>query len=246
MNLPQTPSPDPEALALDVAEFDRFADEYMAAHASNIAISGEDPAYFAQYKIEEVRKLWDAEARSEPAAVLDFGTGIGNSLPYLARLFPTAQVTGVDVSRRSLEVAGHRFPGAARLLAYDGGAIPLPDQGFELIFSACVFHHIDHVQHGAIFAELHRLLQPGGMMVVFEHNPLNPVTRYIVATCPFDEKAVLIGAPSLKESQAQAGFRKVQAAYTGFFPGALRALRPLERFMTALPLGAQYYTVAHA
>lgn len=231
---------------MDVAEFDRFADEYTAAHASNIAISGEDPAYFARSKIEQARKLWDVEGRPEPRAVLDFGTGIGNSLPHLARLFPQAEVTGVDVSRRSLDVAAHRFPGAARLLAYDGGAIPLAEASFDLVFTACVFHHIAKSERDAVFAELRRLMRPGALLLVFEHNPLNPVTRYIVATCPFDENAVLIGAPSLKKSQAEAGFHKVRAAYTGFFPGALRALRPLERFMTALPLGAQYYTVAYA
>ena len=231
---------------MDVAEFDRFADEYMATHAQNIRLSGEDPDYFARYKIKEMRRRWDAEGRPEPLAVLDFGKGIGNSLPHLARLFPRAEITGVDVSQRSLQVAAHRFPGAARLLAYDGSAVPLPAGSFDLIFSACVFHHIDHAEHGAIFAELHRLLRPGGMMVVFEHNPVNPATRYIVATCPFDENAVLLPAAALRKSQAAAGFRKVEVAYTGFFPGMLRALRPLERLMTALPLGAQYYTVARA
>ncbi len=231
---------------MDVAEFDRFADEYTATHAGNIRLSGEDPAYFALYKIKETRRRWDAEGRLEPSAVLDFGAGIGNSLPHLAELFPQAEVTGVDVSERSLQVAAHRFPGVARLLAYDGSAIPLEGASFDLIFSACVFHHINHGEHAAIFAELHRLLKPGGMMVVFEHNPANPATRYIVATCPFDENAVLLRAASLKTSQASAGFREIDVTYTGFFPGPLRALRPLERFMTALPLGAQYYTVAHA
>lgn len=231
---------------MDVAEFDRFAEEYASTHAANIRISGEDPAYFARYKIEEVRRRWDAEGRAEPAAALDFGTGIGNSLPHLARRFPTARVTGLDVSQRSLDVAAARFPGSAELVRHDGqGALPFADGAFDLIFSACVFHHIDAAEHGAIFAELKRVLRPGGMMTVFEHNPVNPVTRHIVATCPFDEHAVLLAASELKARQAAAGFREVKVAYTGFFPGSLRALRPLERFMTALPIGAQYYTVAH-
>jgi len=97
-----------------------------------------------------------------------------------------------------------------------------------------------------LLGQLKRLLRPGGLMAIFEHNPVNPVTRYIVATCPFDEKAVLIPAGDFVRRQRQAGFSKVEAAYTGFFPGALKALRPMERFMTALPVGAQYYTLAHA
>ena len=219
---------------MDVAEFDRFAEEYATAHAANIKLSGEDPEYFARYKIEELRRRWDAASRAEPQAVLDFGTGVGNSLPHLARLFPQAKVTGLDVSARSLGVAERRFPGVAELVCYD------------LVFSACVFHHIDADSHVGIFGQLRRLLRPGGLMAIFEHNPVNPATRHIVATCPFDENAVLLPAGQLSRSQADAGFEAVQVSYTGFFPGALRALRPLERYMTGLPIGAQYYTLAHA
>ena len=39
---------------MDVAEFDRFAEEYLAAHKENLRISGEEPDYFARYKIELV------------------------------------------------------------------------------------------------------------------------------------------------------------------------------------------------
>ena len=127
---------------------------------------------------------------------------------------------------------------------YEGGDIPLPEGGFDLIFSSCVFHHIEADEHVGLFAQLRKRLAPGGRMAIFEHNPVNPVTRYIVATCPFDENAVLIPAPVFAARQRAAGFAKVSAAFTGFFPGSLKALRPLERYMTALPLGAQYYTLA--
>jgi SAM-dependent methyltransferase len=231
---------------MDVAEFDQFADEYTATHAANIRMSGEDPEYFARYKIEEVRRRWTASGRAEPRAILDFGTGIGNSLPHLARLFPGAAVTGLDVSEKSLAVADRRFSGIATLVPYDGAEIPLPAQSFDLIFSACVFHHIDAAEHAGIFAQLRRLLRPEGLMAIFEHNPVNPATRHIVATCPFDANAVLLSSAELKRSQTEAGFGKIEVAYTGFFPGALRSLRPLERYMARLPIGAQYYTLAHA
>lgn len=231
---------------MDVAEFDKFADEYLAAHTENLKISGEAPDYFARYKLDEIRRAWTAARLPEPAAVLDFGAGIGNSLPHLHRVFPGAKLTGLDVSEKSLAVAETRFPGLARLVRYDGGDPPLPDASFDLIFSACVFHHIEAAEHVALLASLRRLLRPGGVLAIFEHNPVNPVTRYIVATCPFDENAVLIPAPTFAERQKAAGFKSVKVAYTGFFPGSLAALRPLERFMTALPVGAQYYTLARA
>ena len=43
--------------------------------------------------------------------------------------------------------------------------------------------------------ELKRVLRAGGACVIFEHNPLNPLTVQAVNTCPFDENAVLIKAP---------------------------------------------------
>ncbi len=230
---------------MDVAEFDKFADDYLATHASNIKISGEDPEYFARAKIDEVRRRWTARKSTEPLAILDFGAGIGSALPFLRTAFPDAAITGLDVSEKSLGVAERRFPKVANLVRYDGGAIPLRDHSYDLIFSACVFHHIDADLHVDVFRQLKRLLAPGGLMMIFEHNPVNPVTRYIVATCPFDENAVLIPSGDLSRSQTAAGFAEVKVAYTGFFPAALSALRPMERLMTALPVGAQYYTLAH-
>lgn len=225
-------------------EFDDFADGYLKQHADNTRLTGETPDYFARYKIAEIRRRLEERREPAPATVLDFGTGVGNSLPYLREFFPAADIVGLDVSAKSLAVAERRFPGAARLLAYDGEAIPLAEGAWDLVFSSCVFHHIDAERHVATFARLRRLLSPGGRMVIFEHNPINPVTRYIVATCPFDENAVLIPARTFRRRQLQAGFTRVNIRYTGFFPASLAALRPLEPIMGFLPLGAQYYTWA--
>ena len=229
---------------MKVAEFDKFAEEYLATHKTNLAITGEEPDYFARYKIVEVARRLRA-MRLAPKQVLDFGCGIGNSAPHLREAFPDAQVTAVDVSEKSLAVARARFPDAADFIAYDpNGAPPAPAGGYDLIFSACVFHHIEAGEHVGIFRRLRERLASGGAMAIFEHNPVNPVSRYIVATCPFDENAVLIPAAELARRQRQAGFAKVGVTYTGFFPGPLRTLRPLEPLMGRLPVGAQYYTLA--
>ena len=227
---------------MDTAEFDKFAEEYLADHADNIRISGETPDYFARYKIEEVRRRWERSGLAQPKTILDFGAGIGNSWPYLAELFPDAKIVGLDVSEKSLAIAENRFPGIATATQYDGEEMPFPKGSFDLVFSACVFHHIPADQHVRLFSQLRETLTPDGRMAIFEHNPINPVTRYIVATCPFDENAVLIPAGELKRRQTKAGFGKVDVTFTGFFPGPLAALRPLERYMAALPIGAQYYT----
>ena len=231
---------------MEASEFDKFAEEYLALHEENIRVSGEHPDYFARYKIDEVARRWKAEGRPAPTAVLDFGTGIGASIPWLAQAFPDARRVGIDVSAKSLAIAERRFPGLSELVRYDGGGdLPFEPRSFDIVFSSCVFHHIEHEEHTRLMAGLKKLLKPGGVLVVFEHNPVNPVTRHIVATCPFDENAVLVPAGTLKARQKAAGFRKVDTRFTAFFPAALKMFRPLEPMMAAIPIGAQYYTWAH-
>lgn len=229
---------------MDVAEFDRFADEYLALHAKNLEITGESPDYFARYKIDEIRRVWTARALADPRTILDFGAGIGGSLAHFRRAFPNAEIIATDVSRRSLEIAEHRHPGVARFQLYPGSGPPAAEGEIDLAFSACVFHHIDAREHVGLLENLKRTLRPGGALVVFEHNPLNPVTRHIVATCPFDENAVLIPAGVLRRRLRDAGFDRIEVGYIGFFPASLAGLRGLEPLMNRLPIGAQYYTLA--
>jgi len=114
------------------------------------------------------------------------------------------------------------------------------DASFDVVFFACVLHHVAHSEHPGLLAEAHRVLQPGGSLVVFEHNPYNPLTVHAVNTSPLDANAVLLTPSSLRRSAERAGFQPGVLRYCMFFPRALRALRPLERGLHWLPLGAQY------
>jgi ubiquinone/menaquinone biosynthesis C-methylase UbiE len=222
------------------SEFDKFADEYQKMHAANITASGEGPEFFARYKIEDVRtKL--AERALEDLHVLDFGAGVGTSIPHFETLLPKARLTCLDVSRKSLDLARRRYPDKADFVVFDGHTLPFPDNSFDLVFSACVFHHIPHAEHLALLEELRRVLKTGGSCVIFEHNPLNPLTLQAVNTCPFDENAVLIKATDFNQRFRQAGFAEVGHYFRIFFPRVLRQLRFLEPHLTWLPLGAQYY-----
>ena len=229
---------------MDEAEFDVFSDEYHSLHASNIAISGERPEFFAEYKIKDIATEYLAlHPYPEPLRILDFGAGVGTSVPFIRQHFPHAHLTCLDVSAKSLNVGQSRFPGQAEFVRFDGIRIPMPDSSFNIVFAACVFHHIAHDEHVAILREFSRVLATGGMVCVFEHNPFNPLTLHAVDTCPFDKNAHLIRAKVMRRRFAEAGFTG-RTRYRIFFPGMLGSLRPLERFMTWLPLGAQYYIVA--
>jgi ubiquinone/menaquinone biosynthesis C-methylase UbiE len=224
---------------MNASEFDKFADEYQSLHANNIRASGESPTYFARYKVQDVAQVL-GEPSQQALRVLDFGAGVGASVPYFRELFANVQLTCLDVSRKSLELGELQFAGQADFVAFDGKTIPFPDNSFDLTFAACVFHHIEHAQHLALLSELRRVLRPKGSVVIFEHNPFNPLTVHAVNTCPFDENAVLLKASHLMQAMEQAGFHQLQRRYRIFFPKALRFLRGLEPYLTWLPLGAQY------
>ena len=80
-----------------------------------------------------------------------------------------------------------------------------------------------------------------GVVIVFEHNPINPLTLYTVKHCPFDENAQLIRASTLKQRIEDAGLVDLSVSYRVFFPDFLKPLRAIEKWMAWLPLGAQYY-----
>jgi ubiquinone/menaquinone biosynthesis C-methylase UbiE len=231
---------------MDEAEFDKFAAEYRDLHAANIKLSGEDPEYFAEYKVidvaAELRRAY-ARAGTQPA-VLDFGAGVGYSVPFFGRHLPAARVTCLDVSRKSLDIGAARYGAQAEFKHFDGARIPYEDASFDVALASCVFHHIPHAEHVALLAEIRRVLKPGSPLFVFEHNPLNPLTRHAVNTCEFDEHAELIVAPSMRRRARAAGFAAASVRYRIFFPHFLRGLRPLEPLLTWLPLGAQYCVIA--
>lgn len=226
-------------------EFDRYAASYGALHAASIKASGEEPSYFAAYKARYMARRLAADARPVAApAILDFGCGVGTSIGYLHAAMPAATLHGTDLSGASIALAKAAHDGIATFTTIEDSRLAYADAAFDVVFVACVFHHIAPAQRPHWMQELHRVLRPGGQLFVFEHNLLNPLTVKSVRDCPFDEDAILLPRHELLGLARQAGFAGVDARYIVFFPHALAALRPLEPWLGWLPLGAQY--VVHA
>lgn len=229
----------------DRAEFDDFASTYRDLHAGSIRLSGEDPDYFARYKVQEVARTTSGLGCTHSRQIiLDFGCGVGGTLPHLSDYFPEAEIHGVDVSEESIQLAQERYGRIATLASFDGSRLPYADHSFDLVFTSCVFHHIEPSNWLTSMQEIRRVLRPSGDLFIFEHNPWNPLTRKVVRDCPFDKNAVLLTAKKVEELARHAGFKKPAARYTVFFPHSLSMLRPLERFLAVLPIGAQYYVRA--
>ena len=224
------------------AEFDSYADTYYEEHKKNIKITGEDPEYFAEYKVADLAHHFSG-TQSSIRQIADFGSGIGNSIPYFRRYFPDANLSCVDVSARSIRQAQDRFPGNESFLLIEGESIPIDNASrdivFSLRFSSYSFGRSREMVKGVVAH--HR---PGGVLAIYEQNPLNPLTVRAFNTCPLDKNAVLIRAGTLRSACLAAGWSNVSTAYRLFFPRSLKYLRPLERRLGWLCIGAQYRLLA--
>lgn len=113
------------------------------------------------------------EELSANADILEYGCAFGGNL---LRLAPSARsATGIDISDVAIERGRQRVREKGqtniRLEAMDAEAMTFPDASFDLVFGSGILHHLDIVR---AYAEIARVLRPGGRAVFIEplgHNP---------------------------------------------------------------------------
>ncbi len=115
-----------------------------------------------------------------------------------------------------------------------------PAGGYDAVLLSGVLHHVHPRERPFVLAQATERLAPGGLLAVFEHNPANPLTRRAVATCEFDDDAILLWPFEASGLCKGAGLSGVKTEFIVFFPAALRALRAIEPHLGWLPVGAQY------
>lgn len=221
--------------------FDAYAGHYVETVSAALALSGENATYFPARKARLAAGLVGVH---DPRRILDFGCGIGMTTLALARAFPRARVTGVDESAESLAAARRSVTpaeeGTVTFLHTPPPALPFADGAFDLVFTSNVFHHIPPAARPAAARELARVTAPGGRVLVFELNPLNPLTVRVTHRIPFDAGVQLLRLPETAALLRAAGLEVGARRYYFFFPRLLRALRVLEPVLGWVPLGAQY------
>lgn len=220
-------------------DFDEFATGYRHLHSQNILLSGADSFYFAEMKVRLLKGL----EKNETIKVLDVGCGDGATELFMKQYFANWQVTGIDVSEKSIAEASKRELPNASFLWYDGNTIPFTAQSFDLLFIAGVLHHVNYSLHNDLLKEMYRVLKPSGRLILYEHNPLNPLTRYLVKTCVFDKDARLLQSAYTRKLLTVNNFKQIEKRFIIFFPrkGLLSKLIFLEKYLQWLPLGGQYF-----
>ncbi len=226
------------------AQFDPYADSYERAVNRSLGFLPVKVDYFtrvkAGYLLDLLRRRFGETRRLD---LLDVGCGTGNLHPLLVDRL--GSVAGVDVSRECLARAAQRNP-QTRYSHYDGKRLPYDDASFDAVTAICVMHHVAPQQWPAFVAELRRVLKPGGVAVVFEHNPRNPLTRRAVSNCEFDEDAVLLRTGEVARLLAGAGFSGIRSRSILSIPSFSKFTRDIDLILGHLTLGAQYFVLAAA
>jgi len=223
-------------------EFDRSADDYSRRVEDATSFTGREHAFFLDAKVTALeRTIARHFGPSAAPSVLDLGCGVGEISRRLDR--GRRRLLGADVALGALRRARQALP-RRPFVRFDGHRLPLRAGGFDLVLAVCVVHHVPPADRPGFFAEMARAVRPGGLAVVFEHNPLNPLTRYVVARCELDADAVLLGARQVRGLLTGAGLAVREREYLLFFPWTGGAWSWLEGKLRAVPLGAQYYVAA--
>jgi demethylmenaquinone methyltransferase/2-methoxy-6-polyprenyl-1,4-benzoquinol methylase len=119
------------------------------------------------WRRDAIRQL----AAKKPKTVLDAATGTADVAIMAAKALPEAHITGIDISNQMLALGRDKIrqlglEDRIHLQTGDGEALPYPDHHFDAVTVAFGVRNFEHLERG--LAELHRVLRPGGQIIVLE------------------------------------------------------------------------------
>ncbi len=222
-------------------EFDRIESQYEAIVERSIDFSGLSHDFFMAAKADLLDQIvGERFGGRRDLKLLDVGCGVGRLHPHLRGRF--GALSGCDVSEKSVARARQDNSFAEYAVSTED-RLPYGEEQFDIALTVCVMHHVPPAQWPAFLAEMRRVLRPGGIAVVIEHNPFNPLTRLAVARCSFDADAVLLTPGRSRRLLKQCGFGQVETRNFLFLPTAAPTARRVENALRWLPLGAQYAAI---
>ena len=221
----------------DKPEFDAFAREYAELLKDPIRekFAGESQFFFER-KLDVIKAFFRGRHMDTGRMNwLDVGCGLGDLLKMGRASFASA--TGCDPSREMLQACGdltvHHQPTIDQL--------PFESGSFDFVTAVFVYHHVPVGQRVPLTKEILRVIKPGGVLAIIEHNPLNPATRLIVSRTPVDAHAKLLTAAAARRLGGASGAQILQTRYFLYLPEQIyRRVGFIEDSLGWFPMGGQY------
>lgn len=108
------------------------------------------------------------------SSVLELGSGPGELAIEIAHRLPGGEVVGIDLAQAMIDRAVERtravgLDGRVRFQLADAAALPHAATSFDLVVSTLSLHHWS--SPAAVFAEIGRVLRPGGVALIHDLRP---------------------------------------------------------------------------
>lgn len=227
-------------------EFNNYAKNYNYGLDNPLKkIFGNKPDDFFKIKINWLLNLIKQTGAKEykRLEILDFGCGTGLFLKRINDLKLNINLSGADTSKAMLNEAQKILTGHSNSKLHLISDNDLPPNHFDIIIVSSVLHHINKSARQATINYLTTLLKKDGYLIIFEHNPLNPLTNLIVKTTKIDQNAILLSPPEiLNYLKKNYKIKFINLDYIMFFPPRFNYnfINFLEKKFIKLPFGGQY------
>lgn len=222
-------------------DFDTYSENYQETVNNAIALTGADVDYYAGIKAQIILDILQRRfSILGQVHVLNVGCGVG--LLDQCLISKVGRFAGIDISEKSVGQAA-KANSNAEYRHYNGRSIPFPNESFDFVLAICIMHHIHVDQRQQLVREMARVIRRGGYLFIYEHNPLNLVVQYIVSRCELDRNAVLLSAREVKTLIRQADLKQNEMRYTSFVPIQVPWIMSLEKLVSWLPLGGQFFVM---
>lgn len=155
------------------------------------------------------RRFYSVIANSIPVEsgkVLDIGTGPGYLPIAIARIYPSIEVVGIDVSKKMIEIARRNADGIANVdfLVMDANKLEFDDEHFDFVVSSSSSHHWRNPVR--IYDEIHRVLKKGGQAWIYELYPDAPkekIREVLPGLYPYPLFKFVAGTHGITEAKYQ-------------------------------------------
>jgi ubiquinone/menaquinone biosynthesis C-methylase UbiE len=172
---------------------------------------------------DRVLREWTAEtAQVKPGdIVLDVGCGTGElTIAATARAGSAGKVYGIDASPEMIEVAHSKAQEQDIEIDFQVGlieALIFPDNTFDVVLSSLMMHHLpEDVKHKGL-SEIHRVLKPGGRLLVVDVK--RPTSFYsLVVLASLLHTKIEAGVQDLPVLMQTAGFNAIEIGEVPAFP----------------------------
>ncbi|MCM8804604.1 MAG: methyltransferase domain-containing protein [Candidatus Omnitrophica bacterium] len=186
--------------------FDRVAEFYDEIFPKHIY------EYYISKRINFIRKI----CPDTNIKILDVGCGTGNLIYRLSKY--GYNVLGIDISSKMVEIANQKLPGKVKI----GNILSLDfqDNIFDLVIAIVMLHHLENYKNvKKAIKEMVRVTKKSGIILIWEHNPLNPYWYLLMKKVPQDTgKEKLIPVSFIIKSLKENGIVIEKIMKSGFAP----------------------------